>query len=272
MENQDLNTNKGYKNWKNRTDNRNGRVMAGLLLIGIGLVLLASKMNLIFLPNWLFSWPMIPILVGLFIGFKHSFRNPAWILPVALGLIFLIDRFVPGISFKNYLWPVVVIVIGLWVMLKPRHSYNYNARYGAGTTTFPPVGIATSEPVTTSNYTEDAAASGDDYVNSTAIFGGVKRNILSKNFKGGEVVSVFGGNELNFSQSDIQHPVVLDTTQIFGGTSLIIPPHWEVRSEVVAILGGVSDKRMMLPGGYDPNKVLIIKGTALFGGLDIKSY
>lgn len=270
MENQDLNSNKRYKGWKNRTDNRSGRVMAGLLLILVGVVLLAYKMNAVLLPHWLFSWQMIPILVGLFIGFKHSFRNPGWILPVALGVIFLIDEYVPGISFRNYLWPIVIIVIGLWVMLKPKHSSRHY--YTTGISETHPHREIPTAATTENTFAGDAGASGDDYVNSTAILGGVKRNILSKNFKGGEVVSVFGGNELNFSQADIQHPVVLDTTQIFGGTSLIIPPHWEVRSEVVAILGGVSDKRMMLPGGYDPNKVLIIKGTALFGGLDIKSY
>lgn len=270
MENQDLNTNKGYKGWKNPQDNRSGRVMAGLLLVVIGVVLLAYKMHVIFLPRWLFSWQMIPILVGLFIGFKHSFRNPGWILPVALGVIFLIDDYVPGISLRNYIWPIVVIVIGLWVMLKPKRDMR--PRYASGLPTMPPYGVTSNEATKGSDFAGDATTSGDDYINSTAILGGVKRNILSKNFKGGEIVSVFGGNEINLTQADMQHPIVLDTTQIFGGTSLIVPPHWEVRNEVVAILGGVSDKRMMLPGGYDPNKVLIIKGTALFGGLDIKSY
>jgi len=142
----------------------------------------------------------------------------------------------------------------------------------SGMPTIPPRGVNTDRTTTASPLWEESDATVDDYINSTAVLGGVKRNVLSKKFKGGEVVSVFGGNELNFSQADIQHPIVLDTTQIFGGTSLIVPPHWEVRSEVVAILGGVSDKRMMLPGGYDPNKVLIIKGVAIFGGLDIKSY
>ncbi|WP_460880125.1 hypothetical protein [Pontibacter rugosus] len=85
-------------------------------------------------------------------------------------------------------------------------------------------------------------------------------------------MSVFGGTELNLSQADMQHPVVLEATQIFGGTTLIIPPHWEVKSEMVAILGGIDDKRPVLPGGYDPNKAIILRGTSLFGGLQIKSY
>ncbi|MBC5774324.1 hypothetical protein H8S95_09650 [Pontibacter sp. KCTC 32443] len=269
MENQNLNTKQNYKGWKDPGDNRSGRVMGGLVLVLIGVVLLAYKMNALFLPHWVFSWQMLLIVIGLFIGFRHSFRKPGWIVLVIIGTVFLIDDFIPEIAFRNYFWPILIIGIGLWVILKPKGGYTRHYRPTAPT--IPPINMPAGAP-TERTFSESAQATSDDYVNSTAIFGGVKRNILSKNFKGGEIVSVFGGNELNLTQADIHHPVVLDTTQIFGGTSLIIPPHWEVRNEVVAILGGVSDKRVMLPGGYDPNKVLVIKGTALFGGLDIKSY
>lgn len=270
MENQDLNTKNNYKGWKNNSDSRSGRVMGGLVIILVGVLLLANKMNAIFLPRWVFSWEMLLIVIGLFIGFRHSFRNPGWIVLVLIGSVFLIDDLVPGISFRNYFWPILIIGIGLWVILKPKRDMR--PRFVSGLPTMPPHGVTSNEATTDTIYATDGANYSQDHLDSTAIFGGVKRNVISKNFKGGEVVSVFGGNEINLTQADIQHPVVIDTTQIFGGTSLIIPPHWEVKSEVVAILGGISDKRPLLPGGYDPNKVIILKGTALFGGLDIKSY
>jgi predicted membrane protein len=270
MENQDLNTNKSYKGWKTPADNRSGRVMGGLVLVLIGVALLAYKMNAIFLPHWVFSWQMLLIVIGLFIGFKHSFRKPAWIVLVVIGGVFLIDELVPGISLRNYFWPILIIGIGLWVILKPKRDMR--PRFASGSPTMPSYGAGNNEPTTENAFAGNATNYSHDYIDSTAIFAGVKRNVISKNFKGGEVVSVFGGNEINLTQADMQHPIVLDTVQVFGGTTLIVPPHWEVKSEVVAILGGVSDKRMMLPGGYDPNKVLIIKGTALFGGLDIKSF
>jgi hypothetical protein len=70
--------------------------------------------------------------------------------------------------------------------------------------------------------------------------------------------------------------VVLDLTQIFGGTKLIVPHHWKVQSkDLVAVFGGVEDKRPML-GSTSPtdenSKVLVLKGTCIFGGIDIKSY
>ena len=121
-------------------------------------------------------------------------------------------------------------------------------------------------------YTENAA---DDYLDSTVLFGGVKKNVISNNFRGGEAVTIFGGTELNLIQADVDGAIVLDLTQVFGGTKLIVPAHWKIQSkDMVAIFGGVEDKRPMLsnPSTEETNKVLILKGTCIFGGIDIKSY
>ena len=123
-----------------------------------------------------------------------------------------------------------------------------------------------STPVGTDTY------SSDDYVDTTSIFGGCKKNILTKDFKGGDVVNVFGGTELNLSQSDINGTAVLELTTIFGGTKLIVPSHWSVKSEAVTIFGGIEDKRQVSPSLDRPEKILLLKGTVIFGGIDIKSF
>lgn len=241
--------------------------MAGLLLIGAGLVVLAAKLNIFFLPGWVFSWQVFLIVLGLFIGFRHNFRKPAWLVLVLIGAFFLINDLVTGFNMRFYFWPILLIGIGLWVMLKPRRRYD---NFGHGPA---PSGAAYASTNADTGAPEAETYSTEEVIDATAILGGVKKNIISKNFRGGEVVSVFGGSELNLSQADLQRPAVLETTQIFGGTTLIVPPHWHVVSEVAAILGGVDDKRPVMPGAsYDQNKVLILKGTALFGGLSIKSY
>jgi hypothetical protein len=69
--------------------------------------------------------------------------------------------------------------------------------------------------------------------------------------------------------------IVLELTQIFGGTKLIVPPHWKIQSEdLVAIFGGVEDKRAILsdPSVVSGSKVLVLRGTCIFGGIDIKSF
>ena len=101
----------------------------------------------------------------------------------------------------------------------------------------------------------------------------MKKNIISKNFRGGESVTVFGGTEINLTQADISGAVGLEITQIFGGTKLIVPANWTVQSkELVAILGGIDDKRPPVPNAGAPEKVLILKGTCLLGGIEIRSY
>jgi len=59
---------------------------------------------------------------------------------------------------------------------------------------------------------------------------------------------------------------------IFGGIKIIIPPSWEVKSEVTAIFGGIDDKRALGQVIEEPRKMIIIKGVALFGGVDIRNF
>ena len=81
-----------------------------------------------------------------------------------------------------------------------------------------------------------------------------------------------GGSEINLTQADFNGTIRIDTTNIFGGTKLFVPANWDVQSEVVAIFGGVDDKRHLNGHAIDPKKVLIIEGTCLFGGIDIRSF
>ena len=107
---------------------------------------------------------------------------------------------------------------------------------------------------------------------SIFIFGGTKKNVLSKDFKGGDVVNVFGGTELNLTQADIKGTAVLELTTIFGGTKLIVPSNWSIKSEAVTIFGGIEDKRQLPATQEAPEKLLLLRGTVLFGGIDIKSF
>jgi predicted membrane protein len=259
MENKDKNPDANYNTGIEKKRTNSGNAMGGALLFIIGFVLLALQLDFIFLPRWVLSWPMILIVIGLFIGFKSSFQKPSWIILILIGSVFLLDDIL-FFDIKVYFWPILIMGIGLWLILRPKRKYLRENNYRGEQYK------ASNDETYTGNYSDE------EVVISTTVFGGMKKNIISKNFKGGEVVSVFGGTELNLMQADIQHPIVLEATQIFGGTTLILPAHWQVKSEVVAILGGVDDKRPVMAQGYDPNKVIILKGTSLFGGLSLKSY
>jgi predicted membrane protein len=114
----------------------------------------------------------------------------------------------------------------------------------------------------------------DDLIEEIAIFSGIKHQILNKNLKGGTIVAIFGGAELDFSQAQLSdEPNKLEMVCVFGGASLIIPPDWNVQINVVSILGGFADKRH-LPNtnSIENQKMLIIKGISIFGGGEIKTF
>jgi predicted membrane protein len=95
--------------------------------------------------------------------------------------------------------------------------------------------------------------------------------VLSKNFKGGEVVCVFAGSEINLTQADFGNTVKIEVVAIFGGTKLIVPANWEIRAETTTILGGIDDKRD--PAGMaNATKVVILEGVVICGGIEISSY
>jgi predicted membrane protein len=237
--------------------NRSGRAIAGIIVVIVGAIFLARQLGVDF-PYWVFKWEMILIAIGLFLGFRHSFKGPAWLILIIIGSVFLIDDIFPYTDVSRYVWPVLIIGIGLYMIFRGRSSggrdqmvKTWEAEHGA------------------------SLNSSDDFIDSTAIFGGVKKQIISKTFRGGEAVTFFGGTEINLTQADVNHRIVLDLTNVFGGTKLVVPPHWKIQSEdLVCIFGGIEDKRPMLSdtSTVDPNKVLILKGTCIFGGIDIKSF
>jgi len=77
---------------------------------------------------------------------------------------------------------------------------------------------------------------------------------------------------LDLTQVDFSGEVILQVEIGFGGVVLLVPPHWDIRTEVTNIAAGLEDKRLFREGGVDPNKVLVLKGTQIFGGLVIKSF
>ena len=103
--------------------------------------------------------------------------------------------------------------------------------------------------------------------NTKPVFG-----LFSKNFQGGDLINIFGGSELDLIQADFNGTATIDLITIFGGTKLLVPSNWNVKSEAVTIFGGMDDKRKMQVTQEASGKTLLIRGTVIFGGIEIKSY
>jgi len=243
---------------RKRQYKRRENFIGGILLLSIGGLLLARQVGA-GLPQWLFTWPMILIVVGLFVGVKTRFKDFGWLVLIALGTFFLIDK-MQYLPLKEFFWPIVIIGAGLVLLLRTFFKRSGNIADGNADL------IIDDQP-----HREIHDSTVGDMMEVVCIFGSTKRVILSKNFKGGEIVSIFGSSEINLTNADFSGKLVLEVVQIFGGTKLIIPPHWEVQSQTAAVFGGIEDKRAVQNTG-NPEKILVLDGATIFGGVTISSY
>jgi predicted membrane protein len=103
---------------ENNNVKHNSKTILGAIIIVIGTVLLVDQFNLIFIPGWLFSWPMILILIGLYSGAKHNFQNLSWIIWIFIGGAFLADDAFPGLNIDDFVWPAGLVAFGLYLILR----------------------------------------------------------------------------------------------------------------------------------------------------------
>lgn len=264
---------------------RNGKVFAGLILLAVGGLLLLQQIGGIIFPDWLISFPMFLIVLGCYIFVKRHARLLSFVL-IFIGLVSLADDIVPSIDLSRIIWPGIIIFFGFWLIVGRRQQWNrrdfqkYRGGNPFGGHDFTNPFERKADPNFDPNAPDaDRAVAGapppnvgDGYIDIVSVFGGVKRTILSKDFKGGEIVNICGGTELDLTQADINGHVTIDITQLFGGIKLTVPPHWQVVSDLAAVFSNVDDKRRSMQVPLSADKVLVIKGVSLFAGVDVRSF
>jgi predicted membrane protein len=225
----------------------------GVIIIIAGIVLLIEKTG--FLPfeiqHIIFSWPMLLIAIGIVSFFSSESRTPGTIM-ILIGGVFLISRiFEMSFNVMHLGWPLVLIVIGVVILLKRSPGTLFQQR-------FHNPGSQTME---------------DGFIHEENIFSGGKQRVIHQVFRGGHINCVFGGSEVDLTQATLADGVSeLEVNTIFGGVTLIVPGDWKIQLKMTSIMGGFADKRSYIKESPDPSKILIIKGSTIFGGGEIKSY
>lgn len=233
------------------------KVLAGIIILAFGILFLLMRLGFE-IPFWIFSWKIILIAIGVVALYKHKFKHFGGYVLIAVGSVFLINDFYPGTIDASLLFPILIIAFGLMMVAKSLNLFNDKKKSRRNRHVI---------------FDGDMDITSEDFIESTTFFGGTSKNIVSKNFSGGEFITAFGGTEINLSQADMQKPAILQATTAFGGIELIIPSNWQVKSEITTIFGSVEDKRTIISDSLvDENKTLILKGTCVFGGVEIQSY
>lgn len=272
--------------------NNKSSTTVGAIIILFGVFLLLNNLDLGFLfPSWLFSFPMILIIIGLVIGVNSKFEKKSSLILLVIGGLFLLRKIFDDFNPFQVLFPAIAIVIGIYIINRnrkvpstpmppentppthPTDEFDWDRRV---------VDLTDTENTGHSNTHSSQANAGhtgsyeqfqyaENYLKIDAIFGSANKIILSKNFLGGTITNIFGSSVINLLQADITQPIVIDTFQLFGSTKIIVPPHWVVTPSVSSIFGDIDDRRIMINHPYDESKKLYLTGTSLFGSVTIKN-
>ena len=234
-----------------RHRHKGGHVIFGLGIAVIGILLLLRLTGLLHMDVRV-TWPVVLVILGIFIGIQTRFRKNAWWIVTLIGVLHLIPQFdVNGTPSSRLVWPVLLVIGGLVLAFSPRWRRRDRCR-----------------PYHTDTFTND-----DHTLNVDITFGGRKEIITSKEFKGGTVQVTFAGCELNLMQADNPaQPIVLDMKVAFGGVEIIIPSHWELKNDISPSFGSVEDHRMVRTPPLEEKRVLVLQGSVSFGSVEIKSY
>lgn len=272
MEIQNSNTEKEnmWEQWE--AEHKRGKVIGGIFVVITGALFLGRELG-VEIPHWVFSWKMLLIAIGLFVGIKHRFRRWGWLFPVIVGGAFLLVDLFPSLTIKPLLWPILIIAVGLIMIFKPRRRWGRHRHWKRWHRRHGQWHDGTGEYKDCDGHQYKETTSDSDTLEFSCVCGNIKKNVISKDFKGGEMNVVMAGGELNLSQADISGTVTIEVHAVLGGARLVVPSNWTIKSELSTVMGSVEDKRYINAGvAQDPNKVLRLEGDVVMGGIEIKSY
>lgn len=232
------------------------KIIIGLLILTAGILLLGFNIGYLNTDyrHIIFSWQSLLIALGL-INFFDRKSFWAGLILISIGTFFLIPHvFIFQFNFIHLFWPVLLIIIGVVIILKRTifHSFSYKHR----------------------RFHENSNSKIEDgIIIESNVFSGSHRVIHPCEFKGGKINNVFGGSKIDLTKTTLAPGEnILEISCVFGGVEIIVPLEWKVQTQVSSIMGAFSDKRYSRNAPIDNSRCLIIKGSAVFGGGEVKSY
>jgi predicted membrane protein len=244
-----------YQNWEK--GQQRSKLLTGILVITGGVLYMMRVMD-VELPPHIFSWPVLLMCFGLITITKHNMKTIAGWALLIIGGIYFSRYFIHFYINTQLIFPFVIICIGFSILFKSKSSALCKKKIKKRFKEY--------------DHFEDTEVDQEGHLNSSTFFGGTVKNIVSKDFKGANITSVFAGTEINLLRADFNESATLDLTCVFAGLVLIIPSHWIVQSEMVTIFGGMDDKRDFKSNYEGDQKILKLTGNCVFGGIEIKSF
>jgi hypothetical protein len=236
----------------------------GALIVAAGVVLLLDQQGIINADHvFSYFWPVVLVAAGstMLINCRGRGGRGIWgITLLAIGALLVLENL--GFAHIRFdtIWPLIIIGVGvlmIWQAAGPRILPDG--------TTKPPW------PEIFNRWSRTGSPEAD--FNGIAILGGFKRRITSKKFKGGSVLSVMGGFQIDLRQADMEgDTATIEAMSFMGGGEIKVPDEWLVSMEGISLFGAFVDETDQQPPTVSgTQKKLIMKGASLFGGIVVKN-
>lgn len=216
-----------------------GQLIFGLAVLATGLILTLDRLHYVHAWDYLRFWPLALLAIGL-VRLAGPHRSDRVMGVVFLGLGAWFMGWLPTWPLE-YFWPIVMMVAGLALI---RGGLRRRAH------------SASSEP--------------GAWIHAFAFWTALKRKSQAAGFRGGDLSAVMGGIELDLTGARIDgDQAVLQLFCMWGGIELKVPREWRLDIQLLPLLGGYADNTQQEPSLDSP--ILVIKGSALMAGVDIKN-
>ena len=211
----------------------------GAIVVLIGVLLLLDTTGVVETAELVVYVPSLFVLVGVWALVQSRLRNlvgPVVLIGVAAAWQLVALDYATTDEVVAF-WPVLLIAFGASVIL--------------------------------GQYRSRVTATEDSHTSSFAAFGGVERRNTSKSFTGADLTAAFGGSELDLRDAEVANrPARINAVALFGGVDIVVPREWNVRMEVLPILGAATDERARTENVNDEVD-LVVTGFVAFGGISV---
>lgn len=246
------------------------KVILGVILILIGIAVLGDQFtdSDIWSMIWRY-WPVLIIYWGLDNFFSKKHNKYFSIVLTLLGMLFLVGNLgLTTLRWYDFIFPTLLIALGIRIILP---SKWYQKKQEKVEKSYTDKIYVNEEAVKNGIHINNSR--GEDYLDHYNIFSSYETNVLSKQFKGGELGSIFGGAQIDLREADLNdNKARIELYAIFGGVDLIVPRSWKVVLSGTPIFGGINNSTVSEASeGNEETRVLYVDAFAIFGGIEIKN-
>ena len=217
-------------------------ILLGLFWIVAGIGIAAAVVGRFDLWGFIRLWWPLFLIIPCFLSIvKHGFGNGSFI-GVIIGVLFLLSNhgIVDGYWIRRMIVPIILIVIGLNLILKPIFKKTHR---------MPELNIVQGNQ------------------EHAAVFSSQKIRYPNEVCLGGKLDAVFGSLDLDLRDAIIQSDIVFKVSSVFGSAQISVPSGVRVKVYSSSVFGGTDNKTV---NQGDAAFTIYFDTSCMFGGVTIK--